>query len=418
MTIPTNTNIDIRPKLHEYRVPIDFSIIKNFAISFIYKAYQRYIETNPSEVDSKVLPYVEIRFLKRARWADVTIVDEEMVSGPVETRMKVKTCKIKKKAERKDKNVIQFAQKQGYDKKTQIKCSNSFDALKDLDSDELPSEKYDIVDVIGTEETVVSVEERKIPLGFVVIDDRTSELLDEVTSLRQEREKVSINLKISEEELKKLTAEIEHKKKDLISINEEIEKGIIGGLDQEDDLGLPLSIEPVFSENKTCLQCNMKNGRIRRLNDQFKALDSYIDRQVMRFEKKVLDQNSILSDLTYLQSNFDPAILDNIINRIKHQLVHYEETSILGDIRNINLELMGKFSQYEKNIRREYDRVIKTFLVYLKRRMKTKELIPEDIKKLNFVTTKSGERMFFFDNKEFEDDSDVSDSLSEDGEYD
>jgi flagellar motility protein MotE (MotC chaperone) len=417
MTIPPNTNIDVKPKLHEYRVPVDFSIIKNFAISFIYKAYQKYIMNNPNEVDSKILPYVEIRFLKRARLAEVNILDEEVVSGSVETRMKVKTCKVKKRTEKKDRYINHLAIKQKNENKEPIKCHNSFDALKDLDADEIPSEKYDVIDIIGTEETVVSVEERKIPLGFVVVDDRTSELLDEVTSLRQEKEEVNVSLRSSEKELKKLEAEIEQKKRDLISINEEIERGITGGLDIDDDSEIPSSIEPVFSENKVCLQCRMKRNRIRRLNEQFMVLESYIDRQVRRFERKVLDQGSLLSDLTYLQNNFDPDILNDIIHRIQHQLIQHEDVSILQDIRNIRLDLMGKFDLYEKNIRKEYDNVVKTFLIYLKRRMKTKELVPEDVKKINFVTTKSGEKLFFFDSKEFDDDSDMSDSISEDGEY-
>jgi flagellar motility protein MotE (MotC chaperone) len=417
MTIPPNTNIDVKPKLHEYRVPVDFSIIKNFAISFIYKAYQKYIMNNPNEVDSKILPYVEIRFLKRARRAEVNILDEEVVSGSVETRMKVKTCKVKKRTEKKDRYINHLAIKQKDENKESIKCHNSFDALKDLDADEIPSEKYDVIDIIGTEETVVSVEERKIPLGFVVVDDRTSELLDEVTSLRQEKEEVNVSLRSSEKELKNLEAEIEQKKRDLMSINEEIERGITGGLDVDDDSEIPSSIEPVFSENKVCLQCRMKRNRIRRLNEQFMVLESYIDRQVRRFERKVLDQGSLLSELIYLQNNFDPDILNDIIHRIQHQLIQHEDVSILQDIRNIRLDLMGKFDLYEKNIRKEYDNVIKTFLIYLKRRMKTKELVPEDVKKINFVTTKSGEKLFFFDSKEFDDDSDMSDSISEDGEY-
>jgi flagellar motility protein MotE (MotC chaperone) len=417
MTITPNTNIDVKPKLHEYRVPVDFSIIKNFAISFIYKAYQKYIMNNPNEVDSKILPYVEIRFLKRARWAEVNILDEEVVSGSVETRMKVKTCKVKKRTEKKDRYINHLAIKQKNENKESIKCHNSFDALKDLDADEIPSEKYDVIDIIGTEETVVSVEERKIPLGFVVVDDRTSELLDEVTSLRQEKEEVNVSLRSSEKELKKLEAEIEQKKRDLISINEEIERGITGGLDVDDDSEIPSSIEPVFSENKVCLQCRMKRNRIRRLNEQFMVLESYIDRQVRRFERKVLDQGSLLSDLTYLQNNFDPDILNDIIHRIQHQLIQHEDISVLQDIRNIRLDLMGKFDLYEKNIRKEYDNVIKTFLIYLKRRMKTKELVPDDVKKINFVTTKSGEKLFFFDSKEFDDDSDMSDSINEDEEY-
>jgi flagellar motility protein MotE (MotC chaperone) len=417
MTITPNTNIDVKPKLHEYRVPVDFSIIKNFAISFIYKAYQKYIMNNPNEVDSKILPYVEIRFLKRARRAEVNILDEEVVSGSVETRMKVKTCKVKKRTEKKDRYINHLAIKQKNENKESIKCHNSFDALKDLDADEIPSEKYDVIDIIGTEETVVSVEERKIPLGFVVVDDRTSELLDEVTSLRQEKEEVNVSLRSSEKELKKLEAEIEQKKRDLISINEEIERGITGGLDIDDDSEIPSSIEPVFSENKVCLQCRMKRNRIRRLNEQFMVLESYIDRQVRRFERKVLDQGSLLSELMYLQNNFDPDILNDIIHRIQHQLIQHEDVSILQDIRNIRLDLMGKFDLYEKNIRKEYDNVIKTFLIYLKRRMKTKELVPEDVKKINFVTTKSGEKLFFFDSKEFDDDSDMSDSINEDEEY-
>jgi flagellar motility protein MotE (MotC chaperone) len=417
MTITPNTNIDVKPKLHEYRVPVDFSIIKNFAISFIYKAYQKYIMNNPNEVDSKILPYVEIRFLKRARRAEVNILDEEVVSGSVETRMKVKTCKVKKRTEKKDRYINHLAIKQKIENKEPIECHNSFDALKDLDADEIPSEKYDVIDIIGTEETVVSVEERKIPLGFVVVDDRTSELLDEVTSLRQEKEEVNVSLRSSEKELKKLEAEIEQKKRDLISINEEIERGITGGLDIDDDSEIPSSIEPVFSENKVCLQCRMKRNRIRRLNEQFMVLESYIDRQVRRFERKVLDQGSLLSDLTYLQNNFDPDILNDIIHRIQHQLIQHEDISVLQDIRNIRLDLMGKFDLYEKNIRKEYDNVIKTFLIYLKRRMKTKELVPDDVKKINFVTTKSGEKLFFFDSKEFDDDSDMSDSINEDEEY-